>query len=247
MYTTNFFEDDNDNEIFGFVDVVDEDKNDNIQRERIFDLDDPPVVERGEDLILFCCCGKKGTFTKKNAVIYNNFSDDDNDDIDDIINKNKKKNKRKREIIGSDKMLISEMRCQECDLVLTLSSHPVMKWCIDSVSLDKMEMGISLIKPPRDYPSEVYAQALSTIIYCCHENSGPFLNYCDDRLVWVKMHLKNLLYCQKMKEYETKINENNKLIHRFFHEFNRCVVCFCNIGPDNPRQLCGKTKCNLLS
>jgi hypothetical protein len=241
MYTTNFFEDD----IFGFVDV-DEDNNNNNQSERIFELDDPPVVERGEDLILFCCCGKKGTFTKKNTLIYNNFSDDDNDNDNNIINKNKNKNKRKREIIGSDKMTFSEIRCQECDLVLTLSSHPVMKWCIDSVSLEKMEMGISLIKPPREYPSEVYAQALSTIIYCCHKNSGPLLNHCDDRLVWVKMHLKNLLYCQKMKEYETKMNENNKLIHRFFHEFNRCVVCFCNIGPDNPRQLCGKTKCDLI-
>ena len=137
MYTTNFFEDDND--IFEFVDV-DEDKNNNNQNqsERIFELDDPPVVKSGEDLILFCCCGKKGTFTKKNTLIYNNFSDDDNDYNDYNDNMiNKSKNKRKREIIGSEKMTFSEIRCHECDLVLTLSSHPVMKWCIDSVSLEK--------------------------------------------------------------------------------------------------------------
>ena len=60
-----------------------------------------------------------------------------------------------------------------------------------------------------------------------------------------KNKIKKVIPSPKKKNEKKKTNQNNTTIHDYFEheEKNLCLECGIDMGPENPRQLCGKTRC----
>ena len=57
--------------------------------------------------------------------------------------------------------------------------------------------------------------------------------------VRLETDIKNYLYNETTENTMAFDSEDE-----YYEEVNRCLLCNCDMGPNNPRQLCGKTYCD---